>query len=317
MGSGHHPLKRKAWISNIHVMNLMRFDLNLLLVFEALLTEGHVTRAGRRLNLSQSATSSALRRLREALQDELFVRTADGMIPTPRALELAEPLRRALRDVRSALDGGAFDPATAVRAFTISASDYDVALHVPRLAQRISREAPGIDLRILPHANVDAFAQVDTAQTDVALGWFPRAPQRLHKRLMLEESFVCVMRRNHPLAGDLLTLDGFASAAHLLVTLVGDTTGIIDDILAEHGRERRVAMTIPHFAAAPGVLAHSDLIASLPKRVSDRFAEQHGLVARPLPFESYRTPHEMLWHPRVDKHPAHQWLRDTLIQVIQ
>lgn len=298
-------------------MDLSRFDLNLLLVFEAVLTEGHVTHAGRRLNLSQSATSSALRRLREALQDDLFIRTADGMVPTPRALELAEPLRRALRDVRSALDGGAFDPSTAERAFTISASDYDVALHVPRLAQLLSREAPGIDLRVLPHINVDAVAQVDTAQVDAALGWFPRAPQRLHKRLLLEESFVCVMRRGHPLAANLLTLDGFASAAHLLVTLVGDTTGIIDDLLAERGLERRVAMTIPHFAAAPSVLAHSDLIAALPKRLIDRFAEQHGLVARVLPFESYRTRHEMLWHPRVDKHPAHQWLRETITNVVK
>lgn len=303
-------------MSNIHEMNLTRFDLNLLLVFEALLTEGHVTRAGRRLNLSQSATSSALRRLREALQDDLFVRTADGMIPTPRALELAEPLRRALRDVRSALDGGAFDPSTAERSFTISASDYDVALHVPRLAQRLSRDAPGIDLRILPHINVDAVAQVDTAEVDAALGWFPRAPQRLHTELLLEESFVCVMRRGHPLAGDLLKLEDFAAASHLLVTLVGDTTGIVDDLLAERGLERRVAMTIPHFAAAPSVLANSDLIASLPKRLSDRFAAQYGLIARELPFESHRTRHEMLWHPRVDKHPAHQWMRQTIKEAV-
>jgi len=297
-------------------MDLSRFDLNLLLVFEALLTEGHVTRAGRRLKLSQSATSSALGRLRDVMQDDLFVRTADGMIPTPRALELAEPLRQALRDVRAALDGGAFDPATVERTFTVSASDYDVALHVPRLAQRLSKEAPGIDLRILPHINVDAVAQVDTAEVDAALGWFPRAPQRLHTELLLEESFVCVMRRKHPLAGDLLTLNDFAAAPHLLVTLVGDTSGIIDDLLAERGLERRVAMTIPHFAAAPSVLANSDLIATLPKRLSDRFADQYGLIARELPFESHRTRHEMIWHPRVDRHPAHQWLRDIIKAVI-
>ncbi len=317
IGEPYYLLKRIVWISNIHDMDLTRIDLNLLLVYEALMNERHVSRAGNRLHLSQSATSSALRRLRETLNDELFVRTSDGMIPTPRALELEGPLRGALRDVRAALEGGTFDPVTAVHAFTISASDYDVALHIPRLSQRLSIEAPGVDLRILPHTNVDAVAQLDTAFVDLALGWFPRAPSRLHKTLLLEEEFVCVMRRGHPLASSLVKLEAFASAPHLLVTLVGDTTGIIDDILAERGLERRVAMTIPHFAAAPYVLAHTDLIAALPKRISDRFASQYGLVAKPLPFESYRTRHEMLWHPRVDKHPAHQWLRKALTEVIQ
>ncbi|MEM8654146.1 MAG: LysR family transcriptional regulator [Pseudomonadota bacterium] len=298
-------------------MNLARFDMNLLLVFEALLIERNVTQAGQRLHLSQSATSSALRRLREATNDELFVRSADGMLPTPRALELAEPLRRALSDVRSALDGAAFDPATAVRTFTIAASDYDVALHIPRLAQLFSRDAPGIDLRVLPHSNVDAIGMVDTAQVDVALGWFPRAPQRLHLQLLIEESFVCVMRRGHPLSDGLMSLEGYANAAHLLITLVGDTSGAVDDILREKGLSRRVAMTIPHFAAAPMVLAHSDLVAALPKRIANRFAEQHGLVVRSLPFKSYVTAHELLWHPRVDRHPAHVWLRQVLIEVIR
>lgn len=298
-------------------MNLARFDMNLLLVFEALLIERNVTQAGQRVHLSQSATSSALRRLREAMNDELFVRSADGMLPTPRALELAEPVRRALSDVRSALDGAAFDPATAVRTFTIAASDYDVALHVPRLAQLFSREAPGIDLRVLPHANVDAVGMVDTAQVDIALGWFPRAPQRQHRQLLIEESFVCVMRRGHQLSDGLMSLEAYADAAHLLVTLVGDTSGAVDDILREHGLSRRIAMTIPHFAAAPMVLAHSDLVAALPKRIANRFAEQHGLVVRSLPFESYVTAHEMLWHPRVNGHPAQQWLREVLCKVVR
>ena len=297
-------------------MDIATFDLNLLRVFEALLIERNVTRAGQHLNLSQSATSSALRRLREALGDDLFLRTPEGMVPTPRALELAEPLRRALGDVRAALDGGAFDPATAKRAFTIAASDYDVALHVPRLAQLLSREAPAIDLRVLPHRNVDAVALVDEAQVDVALGYFPRAPQRLHRGTLLIESFVCVMRRGHPLAEGLMTLDAYAAAPHLLVTLVGDTVGIVDDLLAERGLTRRIAMTIPHFAAAPAVLAHSDLIAALPKRIADCYADPHSLVTRPLPFESYQTEHEMLWHPRTALHPGQRWLREVLVRVV-
>lgn len=316
LGDPRYHLKRTLQISNIHAMDNLRIDLNLLFVFEALLNERHVTRAGHRLGLSQSATSSALQRLRHALKDDLFVRTSDGMQPTPRALELEEPLRRALQDIRSAIDSGDFEPPAARRVFTIGASDYDVALHIPRLAQRLSLEAPGIDIRILPHTNIDAVAQVDSAQVDVAIGWFPRSPQRLHKSLLFQESFVCVMRRGHPLAGKLLSLEEFANASHLLVTLIGDTTGIVDDLLAERGLDRRVAMTIPHFAAAPSVLANSNLIASLPKRLADRFADQYGLVTRSLPFESYQTKHEMLWHPRVDRHSAHKWLRKTLSDII-
>ena len=121
---------------------------------------------------------------------------------------------------------------------------------------------------------------------DVALGWFPRAPQRLHRQLLIEESFVCVMRRGHPLSDGLMSLEGYANAAHLLITLVGDTSGAVDDVLREKGLARRVAMTIPHFTAAPMVLAHSDLVAALPKRIANRFAEQHGLIIRSLPFES-------------------------------
>lgn len=298
-------------------MNISRIDLNLLLVYEALMNERHVTRASQRLNLSQSATSNALSRLRQALNDQMFIRTSYGMAPTPRALELETPLRRALQDIRSALDGGEFDPANAERTFTISTSDYDVALHIPLLAQRFAQEAPGIDLRVLPHNNVDAVDQVDSGLVDLSLGWFPRAPKRLHKKLLFEESFVCVMRQRHPLANSLLKLSDYASAPHLLVTLIGDTTGIIDDILGERGLERRVAMTIPHFAAAPNVLANSDLIASLPKRIANRFADQHGLITRSLPFESYRTAHEMLWHPRVNRHPAHLWLRGLLQSVTE
>ena len=305
------------YISYIHAMDIARFDLNLLRVFEALLVERNVTRAGQRLNLSQSATSSALRRLREGLADDLFLRSADGMVPTPRALELAEPVRRVLSDVRSVLDGGAFDPASASRAFTIAASDYDVALFVPRLAQLLSREAPGVDLRVLPHTNVNAVAMVDDARADIALGWFPRAPQRLHRLKLLEETFAIVMRRGHDLARGLLTLEAYAAAPHLLITLVGDTTGIVDDRLAEQGLTRRVAMTIPHFAAAPAVLANSDLVAVLPKRIAERYADSHGLVTRPLPFDSYSTTHEMLWHPRTERHPAHAWLRETLAEVVR
>ena len=290
--------------------------MNLLPVFEAMMAERNVTRAGRRLHLSQSATSGAVQRLRDALGDELFIRTAKGMHPTPRALELAGPVAEALDSLRGALDDAPFDPATEERTLTVAASDYDVTLHIPALVLRLSKLAPGVDLRILPHTNVDGPDLVDSGRADLVLGWFPRAPQRLHVQTLYEEHHVVAMRADHPLSNDALTLEGFAKAPHLLVTLRSDATGMVDDHLREHGLERRVALTIPNFTAAPNILANTEMIATLPARVAARGARACGLVTRHPPFDPYTTPHQMMWHPRTHSSPAHVWLRDTVARTL-
>ena len=295
-------------------MNLAGIDLNLLVAFDALMEERNVTRAGRRVGLSQSAMSNALQRLRAALGDELFVRAPDGMRPTPRAEDLTTPLRRALLDIRGALDAAGFDPTTPARRFTLSLGDYATAVLGAPLAGLVRAGAPGVDLRVIANSNKEVPAQLDAGEADLAQAWFPAPPARLMHATLYEESYVCVMRPDHPLAEGPLTLERYASWPHLLISPRGDDAGFADEALAQYGLSRRVAMTVPHFTAALLVVARSDLISTVPKRIAGALPGNAGLRVRELPYKSFRVPITLFWHPRVDSHPAHRWLRGLLVE---
>lgn len=294
-------------------MNLAGFDLNLLLVFDAVMRERHVTRAGDRIGMSQPAMSNALNRLRHHLKDDLFLRGPDGMRPTYRALELAGPVRDALQNLETALDPAVFDPATANRSFAVGTNDYALPTLMPELAARLQTEAPNIKIRLVSSAG-HTFEMLDTQAIDVGISAFGTIPERFASATLVEDRYVLIMREGHPLAQGGLSLADYAGARHLLVSPRGDSRGFVDDELAEHGLERQIAMTVTNFASAPGLLAASDLILAMPERIARRVAPIFGLATRPAPFPGSKAYSSavMIWHRRLANHPAHLWFRKVL-----
>jgi DNA-binding transcriptional LysR family regulator len=297
----------------IHVMNLRRVDLNLLVIFDALMRERNVTRAADKVGLSQPAFSNALSRLRAFFEDDLFLRGPDGMRPTARALELADQVHEALAAIDAALDPVRFDPATAHRTFNIETNDYVVTAFFPALMQLLRKQAPGVDIRVSPQAG-RAFERLDAQEIDLAISAFGDPPERFGVEDLSQDGYGVVMRRNHPLAEEKLTVARYAAASHVLVTPRGDPRGFVDEQLAEKGLTRRIALTVNQFASALPVVAGTDLIATLPLRIASIGAKRFGLMMKDAPILPPRGFQEvqMIWHKRLGAHPANVWLRGVL-----
>jgi DNA-binding transcriptional LysR family regulator len=297
---------------------LAAIDLNLILALDALLAERHVTRAASRLGVTQSAASHSLARLRELFGDLLLVRGPRGtMLPTPRAEELAPAIRKVLADLAGALRGApAFDPATARHTFHLAASDYVELVLLPRLVERLGRTAPGIELWI--HTLVDYGDEaLASGAMDLVIGP-PRGAARpggSYEKLLFDESFTCIVRAGHPLAGARMTIARYCAAAHLLVAPRGLPGSFVDDALAALGRSRRIAVAVPHFLVVPYVIAGSDLVATLANRVAAMFIDTLGLVAMAPPLVLPRFQMALAWHERNHADPAHRWLREELVAV--
>jgi DNA-binding transcriptional LysR family regulator len=293
-------------------MDLHGIDLNLLVAFDALICERNVTRAGVRIGRTQPAMSAALARLRLLLKDELFVRSAAGLQPTPRALELAVPLGEALASIQRTLDFTQdFDPSRSTVRFTLGLSDHPAFVMLPELQKRLAQLAPGITLRIKSFsAREDAVSLLDAGEVDAAVG-VPGGPTpRIPTMPLFEERFVCVMRKSHPLAKKRMSLKGFLACRHLLVSPEGDGVGHVDVRLAQLGHKRDIAITLPQMYAAPAIVAHSDLLATLMEGVVQASGLRGKLAVLPLPqLDLAPVPFVLHWHRRNDAHPAQRWLR--------
>ena len=298
-------------------MNLAAVDLNLLVALDALLSERSVTRAARRIGLSQPATSHALGRLRDLLGDPLLVRVGGGMALTPRGEALAEPTRAALDAASRVLaPRGAFDPAAETRPLRLAGADFTQVDILPRLCARLAEEAPGIDVQVHP-APEDLLGLVQRGEVDVALGpvRFSGLQPGLEEEPLFEERFVCVVRDGHPLTRGRLTLERFAAARHAMIAPRGKAGGVVDDLLAKHGKTRRVAARVAHFLVAPHVVAATDLVLTLPERVARLYEEQLPLRTLKLPFEVPGFTVSMIWHERSKSDPALRWARGLLREV--
>lgn len=296
-------------------MNLRQIDLNLLVVLDALIEESSVRRAGERVGLSQSATSHALDRLRKLIGDDLLVRTASGMEPTPRARGLAAPLRLALQGIETALAPPEFEPATAEGGFTIAIETYETIVILPQLVDQIRKEASHIELTIRSGSFDDIVAGIDQGRIDIAIGLFVDLPDRLMTCRLLADRHVCVMRADHPLAAGVLTMERYLEAPHLLVSMSGATTDVIDTVLTERGLRRRVVLRLPHGLAAVIALARSDMLASVTRGAARVFADAAPLAILDLPFDVAATAFRLVWNRRFQDSPAHGWLRRKLVSI--
>ena len=303
-------------------MNFRSLDLNLLRVFDAVMVERNMTRAAGRLAMTQPAVSNALRRLRESTREDLFVRTATGVTPTPHAETLWPTVRRALGELQDAFDPQVFDPRSEARSFTLAMADANEALMVPLLVGMLQAEQARVDLRFIPLSSRDPQPLLEQGQADVAVGFFAdvaaelaaqghRATTRLEHLYGCE--YVCVMRRGHPLAADgALTLDAYCAAQHLRVSFAGRLRGYVDEALVRLGRERRVTITVNHFFTAGSVVHRSDLLTVLPRSFVPATGFAAQLAVRPMPFDLPGIDVGLLWHGRHEKDTAQRWLRDTV-----
>jgi DNA-binding transcriptional LysR family regulator len=303
-------------MNNIHHINLAGIDLNLLVVFDALMTDKSVTRAGERIGLSQPATSNALARLRSLIKDDLFIRTAAGLRPTPIAIALHQQLRPSLQQIQAALlEQSTFDPATSDRVFAIGMSDYVEFTLLPSLMQKLQTLAPGIGVQIRSGDRDKLLSLIDSNEIDLACGVFPEQIAWHQEQQLLQESYICVCRKNHPVIGSSLSLEEYLSVSHLLVSVKEDRIGRVDALLAEQNLKRHIALSTPHFLTVPFILAQTDLVATLAHRVALTFAQDLKLKLLPLPFLMPAFSVSMRWHRSTETSPACQWLRSIALQV--
>ena len=304
--------------------NFRTLDLNLLRVFDEVMAEGSLTRAARNLSLTQPAVSNALRRLRETLGDELVQRSGQGMAPTPRARAIWPAVREALAQLQSSLIPNEFVPAEANTSFVLAMSDASAAELIPVLTETLEKQAPRVTLRVVPLTTRDPRSMLDEEACDLAVGYFPSMladltartqsgePQPFfHQRLFTGE-YVCVMRKDHPLAQGPLTIDAFCAARHMLVSFSGRPFGFVDEALATLGRERFVVMTVNQFFTAARVVANANLLTVLPLHFVKVTGYADQLVFRPLPFEVSPVLVDAVWHRRSQQRSSHVWLREVV-----
>jgi DNA-binding transcriptional LysR family regulator len=307
-------------------LNFRTLDLNLLRVFDAVMAEGSLTRAAERLAMTQPAVSHAVRRLRQALGEELFIRSAHGMRGTPQAEALWPQVRGALAALRQALAPEDFDPRRDAVQQRLAMADATAAMLAPPLVAEIERTGALVNLRVLPLTTRDPRRLVEAGEAELAVGYFPEAVTAIaaqgpeaalrHARLYTTR-YVCVMRRGHPLAAAPLTLDAYCAAHHLLVSFSGRPHGYVDQALSALGRGRRIVLTVNQFFTAGRVVAHSDLLTVLPEGFVEATGYRNELLTRELPLVLGPVHVEMIWHLRHDDDPAHRWLRAQVQAVAQ
>jgi DNA-binding transcriptional LysR family regulator len=301
-------------------MSFLTLDLNLLRVFDAVMTEQNLTRAAQRLAMTQPAVSNAVKRLRDSLGDDLLIRTAHGVKPTARAESLWPAVRRALAELEEAVAPRSFELDKAHATFRMAMADATAALILPPLVRVIEEEAPGIDARMVPLTTREPRPLLLRGDVELAIGFFPGVVAQLqgatetpirHERLY-SGRYVAVMRKRHPLAKQALTLDRYCEANHLLVSFSGRARGLVDDALASLGRERRILLTVNQFFTAGQVVAASDLVMVIPKHLINATGMSEALIHQDLPFDLPEVHIDMLWHERDGRNPGHQWLRDQV-----
>jgi DNA-binding transcriptional LysR family regulator len=296
-------------------MNIASINLNLLVALDALLDEGHVGRAARRVGLSQPAMSHALGRLRDLLDDPLLVRTGAGMELTPRAQGLRAPLAAALDQVRGLLAPEAFDPARSTRRFRLMLPDIVLDLLLAPLVERVGREAPGVTLEIAPlHASSALTAEL-ARSIDIVIACMPDALPAFRRERVYRDSDALAVRRGHPLASRLRRRDVFLAARHVAVVGLGAREDMIDEWLRRQGWQRRIAVVTPTYLQALHVAARTDLVAFAPRRLIEAEAKALRLRLIEPPLDPGRDEQFVFYPARAQADAGSIWLRQHILAI--
>jgi DNA-binding transcriptional LysR family regulator len=298
-------------------MDFHGLDLNLLVAFNALMNERNVTRAATQVGVSQPAMSAALSRLRTLLGDPLFQRSSAGLVPTARARDLAAPVAAALRQIELAmLTQPAFEPGTASVTFRLGLQDYPTLVLLPALVEALERATPGISLNVLAYNDRNtAIDLLDAGSIDVAIGVAPTVMDaRIITRPLMRDAFVTIVSTDHPAASGPMDLHTYLDLQHVLVSPEGQLHGLVDQTLAQQGKQRKLALTLPQLFAVPAVIARTNMAATILKRVADDSQAGHRLVMFAPPLGLPEITFHLIWHRRSDSNPAQQWFREFIAQ---
>ena len=294
----------------------MRYDLNLMPVFIAVMEERNITRAAQRLGMTQPALSNALSRLRATLNDPLFIRERYGVRPTELAETLAPGIAEALASIDDVVLGQqAFDPAKADRLFTLAPNSFVEFVLGPALVTRLREQAPGIRLRLTPFGTDLAETGVVSGTTAMVLGRLVDPPDNLVVQTLMEEGLACVVRADHPEVGDSLSREQYERLKHVNVLPPGRLRAGLFQALDRQGLKREVAVSVTHFLAVPEMVAATDYCATLPRLICRHLSRDPRLKILPAPVDLGTFPVQMGWHVRYRHDPAHSWLRSVIQDV--
>ncbi|MCE0507305.1 LysR family transcriptional regulator [Roseivivax sp. GX 12232] len=299
------------------MVNLRKFDLNLLVIFRAIMNRGSIAGAAEEIGLSPSAVSHALARLRVMLNDELFFRTADGVSPTDRARELYVDIEHGLGFISSAISlQHQFEPRKAERVFTLQVADYVAGFLLPRLAERLQTEAPGISFEILPFS-ISTDSVWDRVDMQVRLTPGRLQPEMVRSQRLLADEIVVLMRRDHPRAAEPMNAELYAELPHVKLSQSATGTTVIEDALAARGLRRHMSMTVASWFEIPDIVANSDLIAIAPRRLFSLDPRLGQLRSAPLPLEEVVFSFDLCWDLRTEREPGQKWLRRVISDVFK
>lgn len=297
-------------------MELRDIDLNHLVVFHELMVERRVSKVADKLGLTQPAISNTLGKLRKVLGDDLFIRSPAGMLPTPWAEQLAQPVREALVLIHEGLNPAErFDPATCKQALTVGMTDIGEIVFLPALMEHLRREAPGVTLSTVRNTTVNLQDEMASGKVDLAIGLLPQLKAGFFQRRLFPQRYVCLFRRGHALDGQRVSLAGFRAAEHLVVVSAGTGHGLIDARIQRAGVERKVRLTVPHFVSVGHLLQRSDLVATVPEQLARHLATPFDLVYRPHPVKLPAFQINAFWHAKAHRSALNQWLRGVVVDL--
>jgi len=298
-------------------VDIRAVNLNLMAAFDALLEERNVTRAASRMGVTQSAMSSSLAQLRVLFDDPLFRRTPRGIDPTPRALELGEPIRRGLGLFDRALTPRSFDPRNESRVFVLATSDYVEFVLLPPLLKRLAREAPGVRLEVRPWGLQQVPKTLHTGEVDLMIGFYNEVPARHAETLLFDEHYLCIARKGHPGLGRKPTLKSWLAQKHVLVSQQAGSPGTVDRALAARNLKRTIGARVSHFLLVPTLVAQTDLVAAVNARVATAFADSLALRVFPPPLPLPKGRIGQVWHEQLEHDPAQRWFRQLIVEECQ
>lgn len=297
-------------------MELSDIDLNQLVLFQQLMVERRVSKVAENLGLTQPAVSNTLAKLRRQFGDDLFVRTAGGMMPTPFAEQLAEPIGYALGMIHSGLNQHTrFDPASVKRTVTIGMTDIGEIVFLPELVERLRREAPGVSLNTVRTTVTNLREEMEAGKVDLAIGPLPQLKAGFFQRRLFRQRYVCLFRKGHPLDRKRLSLADFKAAEHLVIVSAGTGHGKVDELIRRAGVERSVRLTVPHFVSVGHILSRTDMVATVTERLAESLVKPFDLQFLPHPIELPEVAINVFWHAKVHRSATHQWLRGLVFDL--